>query len=181
MKKFFVDTNTIQIFFVTLILSAVFMAAYFFLFQIIRNGSEIIAQLNADKELQLQLKQRYLSNRSFLNSIISERAELDSYFVSEDDIVTFLEDVEVLGKKTGTTVTVDSVSEDEKLTNDTMFGKLNISIQSTGSWQGSIHTLSLLESMPKSVTIRSARISVASGGEEQIWRGVYEVAVDTLK
>jgi len=174
-------TSTIQVFIATLILAATVIAYYLLIFMIVRSDSKSITRLSAEKELQLQLEQRYITDRSFLNTIAVEQTELDSYFLHNDSIVAFLEQVESLGNQTGTNVTVNSVSEDEKSANDSLFSRLSVSISSIGTWEGVLHTLSLLENMPKPLVIDEARVSVASGGEEQEWRANYEITVNVIK
>ena len=119
-----------------------FVVYGFLSFLMIRNidkavlSSEEIAD-ESRKEENLRLLKKSIDNT------VEERANIATHFVSEDDIVPFIERVESLGALSHARVTLRSVSvEGEK--NDML--KLELSI--VGSFSEVFHFLTLAEHLP---------------------------------
>jgi len=104
-----------------------------------------------------------------------EREELNSYFVTEEEIVGFLERIEKLQAQTGTRIDIRSVGVGAPVDKDELITPLLLTLESKGTFQDVFYTLSLLEALPTALTVKSARIT--QNPTSLVWEGSFDVAV----
>lgn len=158
---------------VTLFVAAT--GAYAWLFLEVRHTLEDVtvtveeARLVATRDAHTQTVRRVVRDTE------SERAEIDSYFLKEEEIVTFLEDIEALGVHVGAPVTVQSVAVEEAVDKDERIIPLRLVLQSEGTLQELFYMLQLLETFP--AALRVEKIQVTQDAEERTWNGTFHIIV----
>ena len=110
-----------------------------------------------------------------LEGVMADRDALKQYFITEEEVVEFLELIEALGRGEGAevaTAAITVVEENESVE------QLHLTIKARGSRSAVQGVLSLLEMLPyKSAVVEAAveRVGTAGGGEE--WEGTFKVIV----
>ena len=129
------------------------------------------------EELQLLATQNTHTQtiRRLVRDTQEEQTKLDTYFVNEESLVAFLEDLEDIGMRTGVVLSVESVSVGQAVDKDELLIPLILNVKSTGSFQSVVHTLALLESLPQATQITQARLTQSS--ENASWNGLYSLSV----
>ncbi len=102
------------------------------------------------------------------------RARLPSFFVSDGATLAFIESIESLGQRVGSTVTLSSLSADplEGAAPGTL-GYIRVHVEAVGSWQAVLRTLMLAEVLPYKASVSQVRLdSNATVGEKAApaWR-----------
>ncbi len=97
---------------------------------------------------------------SDLKSTQTSQKELDLYIIDEKKAVSFIEAIEFLGKKTGTSLSISSVSiENEKVVEDgSKKSFLIVRLRSVGSFGNLAHLLELIEYYPAQIAVDSVLI-----------------------
>ena len=128
-----------------------------------------------------------------LKATLASRDRLLSLLVRQESIVDFIQTLEALMKKAGITGSVDTVSE-EPISGDGASNKekLLVALSASGSWQGIVKFVGLLEKIPYKSAINSLSISytetdtkgkdgkvIASKGEWQVEAKMYALVIKT--
>lgn len=97
-------------------------------------------------------------------STAQDRSKLRSFFVPDNETVSFIEAVEALGANTGATITLSSIDADN-LENEKAgsIGHIRAHVDVTGSWAAVMKTLKLAEVSPYGVSVSKVRVD-SSGG-----------------
>lgn len=103
------------------------------------------------------------------------RAEELSLFVPEDDPASFIAEVERAAETAG--VSHEVVNVDLKKAGETPFGELSLSLRFSGSFADAYQFLSLVETLPYTVSVESA--SFDREKENTRWEGLLMVTVLT--
>jgi len=116
-------------------------------------------------------------------STAQNRSKLNSYFVSSEDIVSFITAIEALGKDSGTTVAITSIDAD-KLNNAApgTIGSARAHIEGTGSWKAVMTLIDLAEGMPYVASINHVRLS-SNNSELKVknnWNVAFDLQVATM-
>ena len=107
-----------------------------------------------------------------------DRKSLDSRVLDADGVINFLALLETLGKEQGVTLVTSSLNTEQ--INDT-FERLIVNIRASGSYEGVIHILKLLEQVPYQSELRATNISRTSVEQRDSWEGVFELSVTKFK
>ncbi len=172
--KIFISKKTVRLFWVAVILVLVAISAYTAVVWKIRKNISEAADLSLSIATESQKEAGIESTRNVLRSTAAEREKIDSYFVSSDNIVDFLEKIELLGKKSGVTLSFDSVDipSDEK-------SILRVRVGTKGSWESTFYFLSLVENLPFKIEIEKSSIiktvEVVSNVKTSYWRGDFTI------
>lgn len=101
---------------------------------------------------------------------LEEKAQsIDSFVVTEDGIVSFLEVVEELALEQG----VELTKKIEKHEDETG-SQLRLTLSTQGSWEVTQNMLALIENLPYSITVHSFSARVT---DEEGWLGTLEFSV----
>ena len=125
-------------------------------------SSEVAA--TSEKESRIALlkdkEEEIVTQKKLIDESKEMRSALEKYFVSEEDLVSFLEPFELLGPTTGTDMTLSSVDVVTPQ-GDTTTGMpaLAISISAEGTFSSVYHLLALLEDLPYEVQIGQVSLS----------------------
>lgn len=126
---------------------------YATLFIIIKNKNNQISILQNKVDIEVRKDQRLHSTKQLTSDLSEEFVQVDKHFVSADGVVGFLEDLENLGRKSGASVSVNSVSVNENAGNGLPYEPLQIEFAARGSWKSVLHLISLLETFPLGITV----------------------------
>lgn len=136
----------------------------------------------AERKIQIAEMQ---NNEQALSSLVrlveettTERGEIVSRILHEEDVIDFLALIEELGREQGVELNTTSLNVASV---DNLYDELQISVSVTGSRASVIHMLKLFETLPYQSYISRARISQTSGAEANAWSGTFAVHVTKYK
>ncbi len=126
-------------------------------------------------EEQDQSQSKLLS--SLADSTAADRAHLNSFFVSSNNVVSFITNLESLGSQSGTTLTIASINTDTASGDAPgTTGHVSAHISAYGTWSSVMRLLDLAEQMQYASTISHVQLS---GGEVNAKSGrVWNIGFD---
>jgi len=139
-----------------------------------------VARDTVISEEQDQAQSKTLSN--ILATTRNDRLHLNSFFVSADNAVSLITMVESLGKQSGSTVALSSISTDipAGATKGTV-GHIHIHVDAHGTWGSVMRLLDLAEQMPDATTVSHVRlVNESSGGQQHTWGESFDIEVLSL-
>jgi len=175
--------------FSTLAVSAI-LVVYIFLFLYIAAEGRETSILQNDVDFVTQKESKLRSIQSTLSETEDDRTRLDTYFVSPDGIVPFIESIEGFAGVSGATIDISSVDTDLLLIEtseksrkaekeENLFAELvRLNFKAHGTWSQVAHTLALLETLPYRVTITRATFEGGSALKEDAtntWTGFFTI------
>jgi len=122
----------------------------------VANSNGHIRTLRSTFQEELIKEQQFTSLENLIRNTALERESLGRVLVAKDDVASVIESVESLGNKTGLRLTVELVGVENipDTKNDTR-ELLTLSLQTAGTWNGTMYFLSLIEGMPYKVSVTS--------------------------
>ena len=173
----FLKTKTIRILAGTFFACATAIGV--FLFLLISIGREMDAHQELQGKVALaEIRESKLEQlHESVRAITADRDLLDSYFLREEEIVSFLETIESLAYDPGTDVAVTSVDQGNTAQGGN-FTTLNLSIDVQGPWVAVFLEFSLIETLPVPLVVHQATIDVINAqGDDRTWKGSFRVSV----
>ncbi len=161
------STKSLLIFFS--FLSVLFLAILIFGVYYIKSKTTHIHELVSKVELNSNNGLLIQTIKSSQNATTSEISELENISLSKDKLVNFIEMLEQMAKEIGLKVQIVSVSAEENSDKDkTDAQKVNIKIETTGSWKPTIQFVHLIENLPYRTIINSSDLSVDKNGTASV-------------
>lgn len=101
-----------------------------------------------EEEIVLAKRREALNHsvRAVLASSAGERAELQSYFLTEDGAVPFIEMMEGLAKRTSVSLDIESVTESP--VSEASLESVRMVLRARGGWNNIVHFLALSDAIP---------------------------------
>ncbi len=130
------------------------IAAYVIIFTDLKRKNEYISKTTGELAGETAKKQKQLELERTIQESDADRTVLNSYFVSADKAVAFLETMEGYGKTGGTVLKFTTV--DYNKTKDNLHMVLNI----TGEFVQVYHTILLLENAPYEFSFERITLSL---------------------
>lgn len=149
--------------------------AYVWLFLEVRSTITAVSTSAESAQLLAAQNAHTQTVRRIVRDTQKERDELNTYFLTENEIVEFLEDIENLGQHAGAPIDVRTVSVEDPIDKDESIVPLELTLHSTGTLQQLFYTLSLLEVYPKALTIE--RVSFSQHPTDFSWGGTFNIVV----
>ena len=115
--------------------------------------------------------------RRVVRATQQEREKLNSYFITDGGIVGFLESIEALGAFSSADVRIVSVEEGNPIDKDKLIKPLFVDVELSGSFSEVFHTLALIESFPRAMSVRTVRLTQVP--KQLIWQAT--VGIQVLK
>lgn len=174
LKKIFLSAKTIRLFAAAIVLSLAGISAYGAVVWNIKKNVSEAEELTLSITVEAQKEASIESIRNILRNTAVEREKIEGYFVSSDNIVDFLEKIELLGKKSGASLSFDSVDipSDEK-------NVLRVRIGTEGNWENTFYFLSMIENLPFKIEIEKSSIvkmtKIVSNVKTSYWRGDFTI------
>lgn len=150
-------------------------ALYGFFWYQISTQSATFADLEAEIARASTLTSDTVALRSLIRDTENDRALLESAFLSDDDLIEFLELIEGLGTTTKTEVTVVSVGTGSAQGGNE--NQYNLSISGEGSWSGVYHLFMLIQALPVAVIIDRVRFET-TGDATLPWQVLIDFTVE---
>jgi hypothetical protein len=147
---------------------------YYVLFNSIKKKNILIADASlGSQELEAQ-KSSVKAIQNVLKGSEAEVALIESYFVSEDGAVDFIEYLEGLGREALVNLSIQSVEENKDSVRVPEKSELKFKIAVQGSWRSVYRFLHILEKIPYHVDI--SFVDIKKGGADiQFDQGVLPV------
>lgn len=140
------------------------------LFWIIKTQNENIAilaseahQSFAKDEAVRSIKASFEKNKEALQSI-------DSFFISKDGVVDFINSLDTLGKQYGVTLNIGEVTSEVDLkVKDDFKETLKLRLDASGSWNSVMNFLTALENLPFRIKVDQVSIGLASASDKLLF------------
>lgn len=161
--------------------------SYYFVYSDIKRRNEHVSSLNQDLSFQIKKRQYILSLQRTFQSTDSDIALVNNSIIPTEDGVKFIEDIESMARNNGLTIDIDSLGfEDSTLFSSSTITTLKVRAKTTGSWGGTYHFLSEIESLPIKVKINNLGLlsSIKDDGSTSktkkptaLWQSTFEINV----
>lgn len=125
-------------------------------------------ELYAASHQQTSDKEKTKELARMLKETEKDRNKLSEYFITKTNAVTFIEQVEKIGKDIGVNLSTNAIADGAKDS-----GAIEFSFSATGSFRNIYQLIALIESMPYKATIKKADIQKMSDQNESSgkWKG----------
>jgi len=178
--------KTKNIIIVLIIVNLFLIWIYWFVSQKVSENTKRISDLSEELDLQLTREKQLKSFNDIVGDTTADRNKLDSYFVSPEGIVTFIEEIEGLALLAGLSVDIASVDVDEYFDSDKkseIIESLNLGINTFGNWSDNFYFLNLLEGMPLNISVTRLNFDIRKNVVSKTldWQGVIGLSVLKLK
>lgn len=190
-------SHTKKVFFVAVALAVASLALYGFLFWEIKTKTEEAVKIQEDADKDVKREEGLHLAKVSLAKNKEAIEKIDSYFIARDGVVSFIEELESLGKETGVILSIGSVSaEADPKVKDDFKETLRIRLEASGSWENLFYFLSILESLPYRAQIEQMTLSLAGAsdkipfgsetvkrtpGKGEVWKGAFELTILKLR
>ncbi len=151
-----------------IVLNLLGAGAFGLFFWELKGKNERVSDLINKIELQAKQEQTLSSVKALVGDTVTLREKLNRYFVPQESVVSFIEELEGMGRRSGVAVQLDSV-EEVAIVADKKSGGLRLMMHFSGSWANVVRYVGLLELLP--IEGRLERVTVSSNAEEGGWRG----------
>lgn len=155
------------------VLVAVFVGQGFW-YSIIAKKSSDVAVLQSQINEKNEAASRVASSRAELAKIADDEVTVRSYFVSENDVVSFIDGLQAHSLSQGTVVKVLSVSAGSTNARPT----LSLAVTVTGAFDAVMRTVGSIEYAPYDISI--SKLSVMKG-DKKTWLANLELIVGSTK
>lgn len=167
-----------------IIAASAFLSLIFFTFAIhyvISQKKTNIESLGVSLAISEKAESGNLSMKRLFDNTKEERKELDSYFITKDDAVSFIELIENLSRTAGVKISVNNVSVEQSAPKE-QFEHVTVSASASGSFSNLYWLLSLLENVPIKLDITKFVFEESPNSEKdknKEWK--MDITVEALK
>ena len=149
------------------------LVTYGFLYAAVSAKSVVVANLESEIAMANEATSRAASMRAAMTKITSDEAAIQSYFVPEIGVVTFITDLEARGRLQSAAVNVLSVSAGGEAKQPTLVLTLTIN----GTFDSVMRTVGAIEYAPYALSISG--LSLGQDGKDG-WRANLKLRVGSL-
>lgn len=153
------------------ILTLVIVAAYSYLFYQIRTQTKESVTLLETLKNDVSQRDRFENIEETLANLEDRAEDIESIVLDENNIVSFLEDIESLGSELG--LTLSKTIQQKQIANGSI---ISITIKTEGNWRATQNFVALLENLPYSISMERYSGRVLDAG---IWLGSIEFSVNS--
>ncbi len=179
-------TKTKQIFETIAVMTIIALVFYVILFIQIKEKNKIVSALTNETESIIKKETKLRSVKKLVRDIERERNIIDSYFITNDNIVDFIEIIENFGKRNGLSIEITSVKVDDinsVLEKKVKTGELlYVNFKTKGHFGELFQFLSILENLPFKIDLLNIDFKKPSGisGQDKdmnLWSGFFNISV----
>lgn len=150
--------------------TAVLVAGWWYLYFQIQSASDSLARASADKLLQEKRQIRATALSHVVDEMSKIIPELDARFLTEDQTISFIEQIEKLAGHSGIELSPTSISKNPTA------GTLDLSVKVSGNYTNLMNYLELIENMPYNIITQKIKIKQSQSreslkGKEPEWIG----------
>jgi hypothetical protein len=176
-----IRTHTVLILAVLLALGSLGM--YAFLFKVMEDTNTRIVALTTEASSHEQTILEAQSLRKVASEIGPSIEKVDSYYISKDGGVAFIEMIQELGRESGVVTEISSAKYVDAIASTTE--KLHLSVVFEGTWKDDMHFLSQLETLPYDLSIKNIAFTGnlqygEPGNKVPRWRAAADIEVTKL-
>lgn len=165
--------------------------AFFILVWRFNTAMALITELAQEEQLESRKDASVSLIERTVEELADEQAILESYLVTEDTVVDFIQSIESVAQDGGVDLDVNLVNFEgvkapgEQTADEEADQILQIQMVSLGNWVDTFQFIALVENMPYSIQFERASLQLQEtqleGGEGALieWRGDYELHVIT--
>lgn len=165
---------------VIVVLSLLFLAACAIVSvifgQAIRERKETYEQLHTERIAMLEREASLGALSEALDNTKEERESLETRILADDDVISFLALIEMIGREQGVQLTTSALNVGPL---DASFEELILTIEVRGGYAAVTQTLAIFEHLPYQSSV--AKLNLAEEGSSAIWRAAFEVRVTKFK
>ncbi len=165
-----------------------FFVSYYFMFQSIKSKSQRTSILRQELSQQSDRQNYLTSTQKMIENIDLDIAKINNSIVAKDGDVDFIENLEVIARSNGLTISIDSlVFEDAPALSSASLTSFKIKAKLSGSWSGTYTFLSQIESSPFKIKVVrfgmvGSRFEGTSDGKKSsiakmVWQSTFEIVV----
>lgn len=156
-------------------------ALYGFLFWQLKVKNERISERQNELLAQAKQESSLAAKRSLAQDTAGMREGLSALLVRRDQAVAFIESLEALGAKSGTTAAIKAVEAGKVESGTASVEELRTVLEAKGAWQNVLRFLALLELLPYASRLEQVSLShpsaeAARAGAAE-WRGQFIIRV----
>jgi Tfp pilus assembly protein PilO len=169
-------SHSIKILILIIVCNIAALVGYYLLFQYIKTQSVLAASLSNVIDLGQQKNSHLNALRSVVKDTEGKYQQLVTLFLPSDLAISFIEQIETLGKNSGLVLKTNSISSAV----DTDTAKIfQMQIETTGSWNNTMYFLNQLENLPYNIYVRGLSLSKQSGVNEKnsLWSAKFDISV----
>jgi len=159
---------------IALALTAAVLGAYLYWYAALTEASAEAALLASRIAEKSGDASRIAAAKTILATLSSEEAAMREYFVSTEDIVSFLEGLEATGKKSGARASVVSVSAGVTDSRDHIL----IAVKINGGFDAVLRTLGVIEYSPHDIVVTNLSFNAVPDAKSE-WEAVTTFAIGT--
>jgi Tfp pilus assembly protein PilO len=158
-------------------INIVLFGMYGYLFYVVNDKNKETAVLYAASHQQAADKEKIQGLERTLKDTAKDRDSISKYFVSKTNAVTFIEQIEKVGKSANVVLSVNTVSDDAK-----DMGGIQLSFSATGGFSDIYRLIALVESLPYKVTLKKTDIQKTEERKEgvAVWKGNFTVMLESF-
>lgn len=162
--------------------AVVFLSTYVCIFVYITQSAGILTGSSGQLPSAILDNIKQVAKEKILAETVDEQQKINSYILSDQDTVSFIEQIENLGKKADVTLEVDSIgTADLSGKQKDQWGYLTLQISTKGSWAHIFDSMMMLESLPYQVEISNVMVERepvdSSKKQPIIWDGHFTLSV----
>jgi len=138
------------------------ISLYVFVYWSIYKDSKSVASLVTQSSTDFEKSERIRVAKAEIAKNGDFISKIDSYFIPKDGVVTFINEIENLGKSTDVSTTISSIEPliiDVKEKNS-FKETLSVKLEAVGSWKNVYQFVSLLENLPYGIVIDEVQIKL---------------------
>jgi len=125
-----------------------------FLYRIYSRDAEAQSLISESKD-SLKKDEQLAVVRAALRESSATLGELETIFIPEDSVSSFIDSLETLATREGVTINLGSLSIDP-VAGSTVAKQLRVRASTAGSWRNVLSFTSALESLPQAVVVQTA-------------------------
>lgn len=154
--------NHITLLIVAFIVTAFVFVLYGYMYFVVGNSLDKALAAREEVKKEQAYKDQEKNSADLYEKTAKDRAKLSTFFVDDNNKVSFIEMIESLGDRTGSTITLSSIVADDLATSPVgTYGHIKINVDVQGSWASVMKTLILAENLPYMITIRTVRMDTS--------------------
>jgi Tfp pilus assembly protein PilO len=162
-----------------LVFTVVAIMGYYFLFQEIETRTTHTSDMQNQIEEATGREGYLLSLKAMLEDSKTDLSVLDTRLIAHEGTVAFLDRLESLSRFAGVKMSTDSLGVGAAGGEaDTFLEQVGLSVSVDGSYSSVRYFLSLIETLPYSITIPSVsleRAGIGVGGGKSTWHGSFKI------
>lgn len=175
--------KTLQFIVFSAIIALAALAVYMFILLDIRDKNRSVSLILNEADIEALQDLRLRSIQKIVKDTEEQRGQINIYFVGDDEIVKFIETVELLGVLADADVEINSVNIEERRReegeeNDEF---LQLTFSATGEWNEVFYFFSLVELLPYNIEVKRASFESGSKEKSGIWNGSFGITVAKSK